>query len=402
MAVLAACSPRPARQPDTEPPDFLASRLTAWRDGLAVITDPRYRRSACYDAALVALCLLRRGRPREAASVLLALRGLQRDGGAIPFSVLLDDPEETREYVRSGAVAWVGYAAAEFLDAGVAHASRDRVLELAHHAASYLLARVVDASSESDPRGGLVTGGDGVYVYEVDRSGALRERLVGGPVRWASVEHNVDTFFFLRRLARVTGSERYASAAGRIRDALLASAFRDAQGQFVAGLNPGGTDENLTLDCASWGSLFLSGVGEAARARLAARTSDARYASVEPRSGARGHRPYARGPVYENVMLMRRYGPALPARDWERLDAVWPEGSAGVAMAALRVGNRGRAAQILDELEPLRDPLGALPTFTVDVPMLFDTAPSVAGTAWVELVRYELARPEARPTLWVG
>jgi hypothetical protein len=37
----------------------------------------------------------------------------------------------------------------------------------------------------------------------------------------------------------------------------------------------------------------------------------------------------------------------------------------------------------------------------LDVPFTFDTDPSVAGTAWVELVRFELARSNDRPTLWV-
>lgn len=98
---------------------------------------------------------------------------------------------------------------------------------------------------------------------------------------------------------------------------------------------------------------------------------------------------------------MRRFAGALPARTWDRLEAVWPEGSAGVALAALRVGRTARARTILDELEPLRRSDGALPAFTADVPFELDTRPSLAGTAWVELVRYELARGPDRPTLWI-
>jgi hypothetical protein len=71
-----------------------------------------------------------------------------------------------------------------------------------------------------------------------------------------------------------------------------------------------------------------------------------------------------------------------------------------VALAALRLGHSERAGAILDELEKLRGPNGALPTFTVEIPSEMDTQPSLAGTLWVELVRFELARGAERPTLW--
>lgn len=98
---------------------------------------------------------------------------------------------------------------------------------------------------------------------------------------------------------------------------------------------------------------------------------------------------------------MRVLGPRLPAKDWAELEAIWPEGSAGVALAAWRAGRVERARTILDDLEPLRASDGSLPTSTVEIPFLFDTGPSVAGTAWVELVRFELERSPEHPTFWV-
>jgi hypothetical protein len=86
--------------------------------------------------------------------------------------------------------------------------------------------------------------------------------------------------------------------------------------------------------------------------------------------------------------------------DWAELHAVWPEGSAGVALAAVRLGHRERAAAILAELERLRDSAGGLPMMTAEVPFEFDTKPSVAGTAWVELVRPEIEASTASPFLW--
>ena len=90
----------------------------------------------------------------------------------------------------------------------------------------------------------------------------------------------------------------------------------------------------------------------------------------------------------------------LPALEWDELEAVWPEGSAGVALAALRLGRVVRAQAILDSLEPLRAAGGGMPTFTVEIPSEMDTAPSLAGTLWIELVRFELARDRDQPTLW--
>ncbi|HVJ89356.1 MAG TPA: hypothetical protein VM580_06095, partial [Labilithrix sp.] len=124
-------------------------------------------------------------------------------------------------------------------------------------------------------------------------------------------------------------------------------------------------------------------------------------ASRDGRTKARGHRFQRRGPLVEGEVILRALGPRLPARDWSELEAIWPEGSAGVALAAFRVGRIARARDILDELEPLRSPDGSLPTSTVHIPFVFDTGPSVAGTAWVELMRFELERTPDHPTFWV-
>jgi hypothetical protein len=249
-----------------------------------------------------------------------------------------------------------------------------------------------------DFRDGLVRGGAGAYRYEIDSTGAVRERLEAADIAWASVEHNIDSFFFLRALARVTGDTKYAAAAARIARA-LGAVWNGAEGQLARGVAEGGPDGTLALDCASWGSLFLGAAADRDRAETAASVADAGFATRDPRTGALGHRMQRRGPVIETALLMQVLGPKLPARDWSQLEAVWPEGSAGVALAALRVGRIQRAQAILDGLELLRGPDGSLPTSTLEIPFLFDTHPSIAGTAWSELVRFELSRD--KPTFWV-
>lgn len=408
LALVLACSAPAAAPPARSASTSTASAMAYLRGSLVpwpssdssarlALTDPQSHRVATYDSALMVLVLIRNGSREEAASVIEGLAGLQRPDGSLPFSFELPRPDERVAYVRSGAVAWVGYAAAEYLDSDRRGPARDQALALARGAADYLLGRQV--RKPGDPRDGLVRGGEGTYRYDVDARGRLREVLEAEDIAWTSVEHNVDTFFFLRALGRVTGEARYASAAARIA-AGLARTWNGARGQLARGVDATGADEVSALDCASWGSVFLGASGDRDRAETSAAIADAAFASRDPRSSARGHRFQRRGPLVEGEVLLRVLGPKLPVRDWAALDAVWPEGSAGVALAAWRVGRADRARAILDELEPLRSPDGSLPTFTVDIPFVFDTKPSIAGTAWVELVRFELARTPDRPTFW--
>jgi hypothetical protein len=379
---------------------FLAGRLRPWprndSDGLLAVTDPAASRVASYDSALLVLVLLRTGHRETAARVLRALSALQEADGGLPFSFTLPAPDPAHRYERAGAIAWVGYAAAEYLDAEQGGPARDVARTLGQRVAGYLLSHQVNRAG--DPRDGLVRGGTGSFRYEL-RGEEVREEFDPADISWASVEHNIDAYFALRALARVIDERAYVEAARRIGDALRTSAWSDKHGQFVSGLDPGGRDETLALDCASWGSVLLGAIGEAARADTAFAIADARFASTGP-GQARGHQPYAHGPVLSDERLMRHFARMLPATSWEALNAVWPEGTAGVAFAALRQGRSDRARTMLDALEPLRSADGSLPTSTVAVPFLLDTRPGIAGTAWVELVRFELDRPPGKPTLW--
>jgi hypothetical protein len=399
---IGSCAPSPrapaARHTGME---FLAASLRPWPDAAAetrlVVQSPGADRVAIYDNALAALVFVRAGRRDEAARILLALARLQREDGAIAFSFGIDEAADAPAYVRSGAIAWVGFAAVAYLDADRGGAGRDAIARMAHEIARYLLAHQVH--STHDPRDGLITGGFGSLVYEISQAG-LRERLVPGEIEWASTEHNVDAFFFLRALGRVSESPAYIEASGEIEGALAARAWNDPAGQMSRGVSARGWDAALALDCASWSAMMLVAAGDRLRAQTALSVADVRYASRDPASGVRGHRPYVHRPIFEDDVLARSIGARAPAADWDQLSAVWPEGSAGVALAAIRLGRRDRAASIVAGLEPLRDPSGGLPTLTVAIPFEFDTGPSVAGTAWAEIVRDELAHPDLPPLVW--
>lgn len=409
LTLILACSAplpppaRPARAMTTaDPIPFLRGTLAPWpreeSRGRIAITDRAMKRVAVYDSALLILVLIRKGVREDAGMLIEGLHALQGSDGSVPFSFVLPGPDERIPYVRSGAVAWVGYAATEYLDSDRRGPARDRALELARGAARYLLGRQV--VKPGDPRDGLVRGGAGTYRYEFDARGRLRERLEPEDIEWTSIEHNIDSYFFFRALTRVTGDGSYASAAARIGEGLIRT-WNGARGQLARGVSEKGSDDVPALDSASWGSVFLGAYGDRDRAETSAFVADAGFLSKDSRTKARGHRAQRRGPVIEGDLLMRVLGPRLPAKDWAELEAIWPEGSAGVALAAWRAGRVERARTILDDLEPLRASDGSLPTSTVEIPFLFDTGPSVAGTAWVELVRFELERSPEHPTFWV-
>jgi hypothetical protein len=405
--LLPACvhplSPGPthsAAGPRGDAEQFLKQLVRPWpgetaKFALAVSSQVSQRVSS-YDNALLALYLLRRGEREQAALLLQALGALQREDGGLPFTFKWPQPELDNPYVRSGAVAWVGYAAVEYLNADRGGPARDAIIRLAHGVARYLMDRQV--AGADDPRAGLVRGGIGAFELEFSH-GEARERYTPGEVAWASTEHNIDAYFFLRDFAQLTGEARFAQAAQRIGAALLTRGFSSEAGQLVEGISAAGVDRAYALDCASWGALFLLAAGDSLRAETALGGAEWRYRSREPATGATGHRPYAHARIIANVALAEHYS-ELGVSNWDDVEGVWPEGSAGVALANLRLGRRARAEEILAELEKVRAPEGGMPTFTADVPLDFDRLPSLAGTVWVELVRYELERDAGAEVLW--
>lgn len=350
-------------------------------------------RVAIYDTALAIVEHTFAGDRARAGELIARLARIQSADGSLPFSFTPRQGEMPR-YIRVGALAWVGYAAAVYLDTDAIGPYRAEAIALAHKAAGHILSRQVQRAG--DPRDGLVVGGEGTYRYQL-RAGRVEQVFLPGDLAWASTEHNIDTYFFLSTLARVTSTPRYKEAAERVRDALVTRVWNPSAGQLHRGMTEQGPDVALSLDCASWGALFLSAIGERIKAETSLAVADTRYASVDRRTGARGHRPYAHLSLYEDEAIARAVSPSLPS-SWDNVDAVWPEGSAGVALAAWRMGHKERARDILSHLEPIRAEGGVLPTFTMEIPFEMDTAPSVAGSVWVRLVEREIAR--GRPLLW--
>ncbi len=346
-----------------------------------------YGRSFVYDGAVAAIALTMSGRHHDAQRVLFALARQVREDGSVWFGLNTQNAWPTEAdsdgaVVRSGASAWVGYAATFYLRARLAadpdfeadgHAAR-RIRSLAVVIADHLLG--LQVSDSADRRHGLVTGGSGTYSYSVDDSGEVVAAFDRSPVGWSSTEHNIDAFFLFRDLAALTGDDRYSRAADLVRTGLLAL-WSEADGQLYQGVKVDGrVDTVLPLDTASWGSLFLGSAGERMLSDRAIESAKSRF-----RLGDVNHyRPYADEPVYESAAVSNVvFGD--PQTRWNDIDIAWIEGSQGVASALVQAGlHREAADTMLAALDYEVD--GGFRYASIEVPELFSSFPSVASTAW--------------------
>jgi hypothetical protein len=242
-----------------------------------------FHRSATYDNALAALAFLTMGERERAASTLDALARLVRPDGSLWFSynTANDWPSEADHesaLVRTGAVAWVGYAFTFYLKhappcTGDRGCARERAFfsTTAARLAKYLL--TLQVNDQSDPRDGLLRLGYGTITLAYSaKANEVIELYLDEPAMGISTENNISAWFFLRQLAELTGEVRWSQAAGRIQLGLLTHLWNDALGQFNQGFRSSGLlDSGKALDCASWGALFLLAAGETEKARRALR-----------------------------------------------------------------------------------------------------------------------------------
>lgn len=210
-------------------------------------SDPAYRyiygRSFIYDDALGVVALTMRGRYREAELLLNGLTRLVRGDGSLWFAYNTqnDWPSETDNggaMIRTGSVAWVGYALTYYLtvrsqsqpDFATADLLGRQYRDAAQSIGRFVMSRRVTGSG--DPREGLVTGGTGSSVVTIAGSGAAPAEVYdASPLGWVSTEHNIDAWFLLRDLGRLTGDAVWAGAARHLQDRLL-TLWSVGDGQF--------------------------------------------------------------------------------------------------------------------------------------------------------------------------
>jgi hypothetical protein len=358
-------------------------------------TDPAYRftygRSFVYDDALGAIALTMLGRYREAEFLLNALRHLVRSDGSLWFAYNTQNGwpsagDTGGAIVRTGSVAWVGYAFAYYVgirarenpDFPAHDPLAQEYLQAARSIASFLLACQV--TDPADARYGLLTGGSGASTVTLaEASGAPSEVYTPQKVAWVSMEHNIDAWFFLRDLARLAPDAGISAAAELIRTR-LSGLWSNRDGQFFQGIREDRRqDTALPLDGASWGALFLLAQGRRSQAGQCVESMQKRFSSEDGRLS--GYRPYHAEPVYDDPQVNRFFFPDAPGKRWQDLPFVWGEGSLGAAVALARSGNAEAAMSIALHLQGLAVD-GGFRYASTPVQYLFTDFPSVASTSW--------------------
>ncbi len=368
-----------------------------------------FSKASLYDNALAILAFTMTGEHALAERVIEAASRLLSPDGDLWFSFNTHNAWPNRRdhsgaIIRSGASAWLGYAIVHHLktrlvdNAGFLKQDQNAMVHLktAMKIADRVLSRQV--LDTADPRYGMITGGEGSYSYRWnEKAQRVEEFFKPGPVAWASVEHNIDIFFFLRDLGRISGNEKYQTAAERLERALVKTAWNPEIGQLNRGQRQDGPDPVLALDCASWGAMFLAAVGEDQKAETALASSRKFFL----RSGNKsGHKPYRDLLLYEDAEINALFFPDEPAKNWDAMPLIWPEGTLGVAMAHLKLGQKPQAKALIEAMLDLQDDTGALPYATEDLRYQFSTNPSVAGTAWLVMTVAAYEQERVRDLFW--
>jgi hypothetical protein len=207
--------------------------------------------------------------------------GAPQPEGSLSFSYDVYNGQVDQAYIRTGAMAWVCYAYAMYME---------RTADFARGAAG--LEKMLQflfslQSTAADLRQNLIMIGWGRYQDP-------GYQYVPGQITAVSTEHNIDCYFAFDKAARVlpTAAQNLydrglitesqfnslratattaASKAAQVRDAILNQLWippsGGVKGHFAQGASESGLDTALALDAAgSWAAMFSLEVGETARA----------------------------------------------------------------------------------------------------------------------------------------
>jgi hypothetical protein len=323
--------------------------------------------SFTYDDALAVIAFTAGGETRRAARVLDGLSDLQTADGSLPFSYDTAAGVVASDMRRSGALAWAGYAAVRYEQV----TGDDRYRDLATGIADYL--KTLQVATWNG------------YPANDKRYGSV----LGGPdVAWASTEHNVDAYFFLRDLSRLPGESAYRPLANMVGDSLWGHHWDGWRRRFFQGVTTGWPDPTRALDLSSWGGLFWLAHDRPDLAAQARATLD--DFRVEGASVTRTTDPDRYNTAFAAPGPFAGYKPYLPDPGVEAApNVVWSEGSWGALLLRKRLGE-GVSADV-DSLRALQaaDPDGGYLQVTQGyrpAPFEYHAWPAAAGTAWAVIV----------------
>ena len=342
-------------------PDFGLVRSFGSPDG----TDER---SYTYDQALALITAIGLGEDAAAQQLTRGLLALQTPSGAQAGAFVevsaARNPAAARPIYRTGITSFAAYALLLRLQTlPAADPTAPAVAAAATAAVDYLVGH-----QRAD---GLIPGGSGT----VQPDGSIDPAALD----WVSTEHSLDAWHTLTLASTVlpgSGGSAAAQAAADLQSAIVSLLWN--VDRFRQGLAPSGApDDTDALDASSWGAIFLTAIG---RSDLADLALDHAALFADTDAGLSGYRPY-----YPQPNL-----PAAPS-------VVWLEGTAGVAVAAQRLGRTGAYDGTVADLAAAQLASGAIPyASSTHAGAGLTSSPSIAATAWFILA----ARDGAGPIIW--
>jgi len=279
--------------------------------------------------------------------------GAPQPAGSLSFSYDVYNGQVDQAYIRSGAMAWVCYAYAIYMertgDFGRATLGLQGMLE-------FLFSLQFTGSG---PRHNLIQAGWGRYQDP-------GYQYVPGQLDWISTEHNLDCYFAFDKAARVLPTAalnllnrsrltptQYASLittattastkAGEIRAAILDQLWippsDGVPGHFAQGASESGLDTALALDAAgSWAALFCREIEEEAKAVECLKFIYETF-FLTSQQLLKSSQPDSYNQAYEQLTRFDGFKPYAdsPGGYSGSPDSVWMEGSWGALAALLRL-----------------------------------------------------------------
>lgn len=262
----------------------------------------------------------------------------------------------------TGNLAWAALALLEAREAIEDPAAGRRYLRAATKLASW----IEENTRMEDEWGGYAGGFDGWERTRTNPSGPAR-------LRWRATEHNIDVVALGRRLAAVTGNDRW-SAMAKHAERFVMTMFDKTQGHFWTGTLPeGGINKSVVpLDCQTWTLLTLPGRPECRRG--------IEWAETHLRSTATCGDEKVEGYPFGSAA-----------------GGVWPEGTAQMGLAYRELNQPSRSRSIRNALRTIQtecpggDGKGLVAAVGQPVPTGFDgnkyhPTPHIGATAWFYLL----------------
>jgi len=396
-------------------PNQIVKKKQVKRDGLILSYDhPKsvkgykyiYSRSNLYDNALAVIVFTMENRQDLAKKIILALEKSSPDGKLFfnynTHNLWPNINDSQGALQRVGANAWLGYAIAFYISSlkRKNQAPSNEVLNFLQRITKvhlqYLYKRSKKRIGVTDSRDNLFLGGENSYELILSE-GKVVEEFKKEKIKWASIEHNIDSYFYLKEANNHLKDGRIIPILKQLKQVLIEKAWNPKLQQFNQGIRANGPDTSEALDMASWGSLFLTSIDEKEKAKAALKKTFA-YSTQTPK-GFLGHKPYINSYIFKEEKIAKNL--IGVHHKWKNFDFIWFEGTFGVIMAKLKLGeNEEVKKQLILSTSFQNSKTGAFPYATKEIPLSFSTSPSVASTAWFILCVSALQSKENLDLFW--